>query len=157
MGDDAKVTELFYPRREGNPDRVRVSLMDTRAADSLVVEYDYERDGWSIKMEPTVDMTDEASMMLPVGPPVEVAFVDAWNAVGEGECLCGDPLPEVPDLEPSRTAYHDCGCGRRWGVVCLDHLRPGAGGEALVAAPLGEHRLRSDRWTLLPEDQWRDP
>ena len=70
--------ELWYPRSEGpdNVDRVRVSLYDVRAANDLVIQYDFDRDGYSIQ-QPTIhewpidsDSHDEGL--------VEVAFVAAW-------------------------------------------------------------------------------
>lgn len=64
---------LWYPRVDGNPSSVTVSLYDVRAADALLISYDFERDGWSIAREER--------------PAVEVAFVPAWdeegNSIGE--------------------------------------------------------------------------
>lgn len=45
--------ELMYPRSEGNVKVVEVGLCDVRAADSIRIEYDFDRDGWSIKQAST--------------------------------------------------------------------------------------------------------
>ncbi len=73
---------LVYPRirGRGQPVEVHIELDDVRAADALIVRYDYERDGWSIRMDRTKDL---GSMMEVVEPNVEVAFVPAWNEVDE--------------------------------------------------------------------------
>lgn len=44
--------DFWYPRREPTPDGIRefeIGLVDVRAADSIRVAYDFERDGWAIK------------------------------------------------------------------------------------------------------------
>lgn len=72
------VADLWYPRVEREPvDTVEVGLVDVRAADSIRISYDYERDGYSIKQasvfewEPDDDELDEDWQ--------EVAFVEAWG------------------------------------------------------------------------------
>lgn len=55
---------LEYPRSDDRPKTVKVTLEDVRAADSLIIGYDFDRDGWTIARE------DE---------PGEVAFVPAWS------------------------------------------------------------------------------
>lgn len=55
---------LWYPRNPGEDQRIRVSLYDVRAADDLLISYDFERDGWSIARD------DE--------PEREVSFIRAW-------------------------------------------------------------------------------
>jgi hypothetical protein len=83
MNDRAKIVDLEYPRNPGNPSEVIVGLMDVRAADSLYISYDFDRDGWRIGM----DETKEADWgMEVVRENVEVAFVPAWNlAIQTGE------------------------------------------------------------------------
>lgn len=39
---------LWYPRNANNCDEVELELVDVRAADSIRVRYDFDRDGWSI-------------------------------------------------------------------------------------------------------------
>jgi hypothetical protein len=72
--------ELKYPRVEDNPDKVIISLMDVRAADDLLIEFDFDRNGWVIKMDET---KDKDSMTEIIKEKVEVAFIPAWNAVEE--------------------------------------------------------------------------
>ena len=72
--------ELWYPRSDGpqSVDTIRVSLMDVRAANDLVIRYDFDRDGYSIQ-QPTIHEwaigDDPSNEGL-----VEVAFVPAWGA-----------------------------------------------------------------------------
>jgi hypothetical protein len=50
MSDDKVMrVELFYPRVEDSEfDTVEIELIDVRAADSIRVRYDFERNGWAI-------------------------------------------------------------------------------------------------------------
>lgn len=75
MADEIAV-ELSYPRLPENPTRVRIELIDVRAADDLLIEYDFERDGWVIRQEPVVE---RGCFLEPAGEPQEVAFVEAWG------------------------------------------------------------------------------
>lgn len=76
---DGKTVAIdFWPRGDANPNRVKVCLMDTRAADNLVVEYDFSRDGWVIRMDKT---REGIGHMETVEELAEVAFVPAWNEV----------------------------------------------------------------------------
>lgn len=71
--------ELCYPRIEGHPDTVEVGLMDVRAADSIQVSYDFERDGWSIKQASRFSWTQEEAKAGNTDEDwQEVAFVEAW-------------------------------------------------------------------------------
>lgn len=73
--------ELEYPGVEGNPDTVRIGLMDVRAADDLFIQYDFERDGWVILQE---SMTlGEAGEILEDRGLVEVGFAQAWQNTKE--------------------------------------------------------------------------
>lgn len=74
-GDTLNV-ELFYPGVDENTSKVRLGLMHVRAVDDLLIEFDFDRNGWSIKQEPVVY---DGGCMDVVGEPEEVAFVDAWN------------------------------------------------------------------------------
>ena len=67
--------DLWYPNVEGNPKSVTVCLVTVRAANDLNIGYDFSRDGWVVKMQPS---RDGDGMMEDVGEPIEVAFVDAW-------------------------------------------------------------------------------
>lgn len=68
--------DLQYPGAAGRPTVVEVGLVHVRAADSIRISYDFERDGWSIKQAST--------FRWQAGDPVcdmdwqEVAFVEAW-------------------------------------------------------------------------------
>lgn len=74
-GDTLDV-ELMYPR--SNPiTKVQVGLCDVRAADSILIEYDFERDGWSIKQASIFSWKAENTVMD--SDWQEVAFVQAWG------------------------------------------------------------------------------
>lgn len=72
--------QLWYPRLEDQPSTIEVTLYDVRAADSLVIGYDYDRDGWTIARSEN--------------PEHEVAFVSAWpDPCGLGPCSGFDGHP----------------------------------------------------------------
>jgi hypothetical protein len=56
---------LWYPRSDDTPSFIRVELADVRAADNLIISYDFDRDGYSIARE-----TD---------PETEVSFIRSWK------------------------------------------------------------------------------
>ena len=74
--DPTARVELFYPRVDGNARAVEVGLTDVRAADSLRIEYDFERDGWSIKQASKFGWDAGDTVCDPDWQ--EVAFVQAW-------------------------------------------------------------------------------
>ena len=64
------VVEIWYPRNEEREiDHVRIELIDVRAANQLVVDYDFDRDGWRLQMPQEHD--DNAL--------IEVGFIPAWK------------------------------------------------------------------------------
>ena len=69
--------DLFYPREDGNATELEIGLMDVRAADSILVSYDFERDGWSIKQASTFRWDVNDTICDPDWQ--EVAFVKAWG------------------------------------------------------------------------------
>ena len=77
-GEDVEIlyAELQYPRSPDREKAVEVSLCDVRAADSLLLEYDFDRDGWVIMQASKFEWDG--------GDPVcdpdwkEVAFVASW-------------------------------------------------------------------------------
>jgi hypothetical protein len=66
---------LWYPRSDNEFNEVEIDLVDVRAADSIRVTYDFDKDGWSITQGSYNKSTPE------VGPIdwKEVAFVPAWG------------------------------------------------------------------------------
>lgn len=56
---------LWYPRSKSTADGITVELYDVRAADDLIVKYDFDRDGYSIA---------RANF-----PDKEVSFISAWD------------------------------------------------------------------------------
>ncbi|MFB6375414.1 MAG: hypothetical protein ABEN55_20375 [Bradymonadaceae bacterium] len=109
MGDDKQV-DLEYPKLDDNPDAITIALLSVRAADDLRVEYDFERDGWSIQQAARFSW-DSMEAAEEIGPQwKEVAFVQAWarescanvNPAREG---CGPLCPECSGHVGS-TALH---------------------------------------------------
>lgn len=81
--------ELWYPRCDGAAKEIEVGLCDVRAANSIVVDYDFDRDGYRIRMqrfpEPVISETciDGVTHIETAEDLIEVAFVPAW--------ACGAP------------------------------------------------------------------
>ena len=92
---DEIAVDLWYPKVENRYKSIRISLMDVRAANDIVVSYDFERDGWVVMSDLTDprssdEYTDEEWDALPEveGEPgvkiitsdirQEVAFIPAW-------------------------------------------------------------------------------
>lgn len=65
--------ELWYPRNEGSIPTVIVSLSDVRAADDLVIGYDFDRDGW------TIARAEE--------PERELSFIQAWADLADPDYI----------------------------------------------------------------------
>jgi len=68
-----KQVELFYPRIE-EITAIRIDLIDVRAADGILIEYDFDRDGWKISQNDGTFNDDKDDWNWK-----EVAFLDAWN------------------------------------------------------------------------------
>jgi len=70
--------DIGKPRTEDEPTEVSVGLMHVRAADDIVIDYDFSRDGYRIRMrhvkDPCIPSDDEEC------PLEEVAFIPAWLA-----------------------------------------------------------------------------
>lgn len=76
FGDTVEVS-LWYPRNEDETVKyIECDLMDVRAADSIRVSYDFDRDGWKIEQASKFswDVDDEVCD----SDWQEVAFVEAW-------------------------------------------------------------------------------
>jgi hypothetical protein len=88
-----QAVDLWYPRLDGSrtpdqPTEVRIGLMDVRAADDIVIDYDFDRDGYRIRM-PTIHAWDIDDEVCDEGL-VEVAFIPAWVSVGNDIEECND-------------------------------------------------------------------
>lgn len=70
---------LWYPRNDGEATKINVSLMDVRASDDLLIEYDFNRDGYSIKQASTFEWDNKNDPEGLCDPDwQEVAFIQAW-------------------------------------------------------------------------------
>lgn len=97
-GDTVTIT-LEYPRVAGNASRIEVDLSDVRAADGLLIEYDFERDGWSIKQASRFAWASDEE---PDPDWQEVAFVQAWAQVPgwtREEIAPDGDAPDVMDVK----------------------------------------------------------
>ena len=79
----ARTVTIRYPRQNPSKAYVRVDLEDVRAANELVIHYDFDRDGWVIE-SPTKMMweIDEDSYDERLE---EVAFVPAYSEAAHAE------------------------------------------------------------------------
>jgi hypothetical protein len=64
--------ELLYPGTPGHLTEIELGMEHARAADSLLINYDFERDGWSIKQASRWDDPEDQDWQ-------EVAFAPAWG------------------------------------------------------------------------------
>lgn len=67
--------DIWYPR-SSTVKAIQVGLMDVRAADSIRLEYDFDRDGWIVKQAQVFEWEENDSVCDPQWK--EVAFVRAW-------------------------------------------------------------------------------
>jgi hypothetical protein len=69
--------DLWYPPNHGITEQfVTIGLSHVRAADSIKVRYDFERDGWVVQMDKTKYMGSFSDVLI---EDDEVAFVPSWN------------------------------------------------------------------------------
>jgi hypothetical protein len=73
--------ELEYPSCKGQKNAVRVSLMDVRVADDLLIVYDFDRDGWSIRRDIHAQDKQTGRHALVLARNVEVCFIPAYTGV----------------------------------------------------------------------------
>lgn len=85
MDDPQKIlyVTLSYPRLPDRPAFVNVDLEDVRAADSIQISYDFERDGWSIQQASRFEWEIDDDVCDPDWQ--EVAFVAAWGRDSRGD------------------------------------------------------------------------
>ena len=70
--------DLEYPRvQDSEAKRVRISLTDVRSADDIIVEYDFDRDGWRIMQQAVAEGDDYEQAEAREWR--EVAYVEAWG------------------------------------------------------------------------------
>lgn len=69
--------ELMYPRVDDNTNCVEVGLCDVRAADSIRIKYDFERDGWSILQASVFEWSADDKVCD--SDWQEVQFIQAWG------------------------------------------------------------------------------
>ena len=74
---DTVTVDLYYPRSQGDRARfVEVGLSDVRAADTVRISYDFDRDGWRIEQASVFEWSIDDKVCD--SGWIEVAFVKAW-------------------------------------------------------------------------------
>lgn len=72
--------EMWYPERDDKgmgQSEIHIGLMDIRAADSILVRYDYNRDGWMILQASVFEWDIDDEKCDPGWK--EAAFIPAWQ------------------------------------------------------------------------------
>lgn len=68
---------MTYPRVDESVNEIEVGISDVRAADSILVRYDFDRDGYSILQASVFEWASDDDVCDPDWK--EVAFVPAWG------------------------------------------------------------------------------
>ncbi len=76
VNPDVMFVDHGYPRSENNPKYIVVGLCDVRAADSIRISYDFDRDGWVVEQASIFSWDADDKEMD--SDWAEVAFVQAW-------------------------------------------------------------------------------
>lgn len=71
--------DLLYPRTAGHLNTVEVGIEDVRAADTIRIAYDYDRDGYAILQASVFGWSGDDSTQN--SDWQEVAFIQAWGRV----------------------------------------------------------------------------
>jgi len=79
---DALHIDIWYPR-SNLIKAIHIGLMDTRAADDIRIEYDFERDGWIVKQAQVFEWSVDDEICDSKWK--EVAFIKAWASKINGE------------------------------------------------------------------------
>jgi hypothetical protein len=74
--DGTLVLDLWYPGLDESIGALEVGLMDVRAADSIRIRYDFERNGWSVLQASVFEWAADDTALD--SDWQEVAFVPAW-------------------------------------------------------------------------------
>jgi hypothetical protein len=68
---------ISYPRNIPGQQPVRIGLEDVRAANDILIRFDFERNGWVIEMPSVFSWPIDDKVMD--DKPIEVAFIRAWQ------------------------------------------------------------------------------
>lgn len=74
---DVVTVSLWYPRCDDNAKIIEIDLVDVRAADSIRIQYDFDRDGYAISQARRTEMPVSTGEEQDQGW-TEVAFIKAW-------------------------------------------------------------------------------
>ena len=95
---DAIAVDLWYPRMDDIYKHIIVTLMDVRAANDIIITYDFDRDGWVIKSNLYDPESHEGIDSDKPEELHEVAFVPSWPLVGSTNEIDKARLMEVTAL-----------------------------------------------------------
>lgn len=95
---------LWYPNQPNSINTIKVSLVDVRAADSILISYDKGRDVWSIKQASTFAFAADDTVCDPDWQ--EVAFVQAWARENANGAKLGfhleDPEKSIDQIQEAK-------------------------------------------------------
>lgn len=74
--EDTCMFEFWYPRADKPIKQLEVGLMDVRAADSIRIHYDFDRDGWVVEQAALFEFPSDEREHDEDWQ--EVAFIKAW-------------------------------------------------------------------------------
>lgn len=77
--------QLWYPRNTGSAKEIEIELSDVRAADSIRISYDFERDGWVVKQASVFEWSCDD--LICDGNWKEISFIKAWALESENDML----------------------------------------------------------------------
>jgi hypothetical protein len=107
-------------------DAIEVGLVDVRAADSILIRYDFQRDGFAIFQASRFEWEADDEVQDPDWQ--EVAFVQAWARESESPSTGGDQGAECNCNPVERTGGgHDATCPD-WQPECTCYELIGANG-----------------------------
>jgi len=103
LWDGELAIELWYPDVEDSDvKKIRIGLMDVRAADDIRVSYDKKRDGWKIEQASIFEWEGDEERNEDWQ---EVAFIKAWKRKDERDELIKIKLRDgmiIDDITTSR-------------------------------------------------------
>ena len=81
--------DIYYPLSDNAIKYFVIGLMDVRAADTIRISYDFDRDGYKIEQASTFSWDDHSDTVMD-SDWQEVAFIKAWarEKPGQPHQLC---------------------------------------------------------------------
>ncbi len=89
--------DLWYPTNPDSVTALEIGLQHVRAANSIRIHYDFDRDGWSVMQTETIA---EHETWMETGEFVEVAFIPAWGEPPAAPMQQAPTSPTAPSQRP---------------------------------------------------------